>query len=44
MDAVLKDLQSFRRDWRRWSAAERLVSKLAVAALALGTAASLASV
>ncbi len=36
--AMLHDLRSFRNDWERWSAGERLASKVILAAVALTVA------
>ncbi|WP_268914438.1 hypothetical protein [Arenibaculum pallidiluteum] len=41
MNAIIKDLRSFRRDWKRWSTAERLGIGIGTAVLALGLLGSL---
>jgi hypothetical protein len=43
MKTIIEEIRSFRNDWARWSAAERLASRLALAALALGAVAAASS-
>lgn len=43
MKTIIEEIRSFRHDWARWSSAERLASRLALAALALGAVAAASS-